>query len=901
MAKETVFTYKIKVDGQEVETSVNSLNGFQQRLGELYKQLNSTPLNSKQFAELEKEIKRTEGAFESAKNKNKGFTEQLASMPGIFGQVGQSIQGAGQFFGNFNMLLKASPIGLLATIVASLIQKFSQMEGVLDPLNKITSIFSGVMGKLANVILPPIAAILEGIALGAEKVANFFGSLIGESESTGEALSFVADTYDQLEDSQAAYELAQQKSNRALAEAREIAGDSKKPIEERMKALKDAEKLERDIAKQGRERALAKARAQAIELATELGLSQDKIEALKKANQQEVENFATSVSQLKGLNREKLNALYGTVGEIEQISADEAKIGKKTKAAQDALLAEQQAAAKAAAQEAQARAKERRQNQIQDLDAEIKLLTSFRQDNIEKDAAYYKNIEQQLRDYYKKKNALEDVDKKLTKAQLENRRREQEDAIQKGLQGLIDANDKQKKLAEDLKKSEDDVAKAKKGIITDQLVLLQQQQTELDIAFQKDKERLDKDLKLKESVYGKDSEQFKQAQIAKNNAETAYINKTNENNQKTEDLVKQRNERLKNLDAVFEQERVDGLEAGLEKTLAVINDGEKKKVDAYKKTLEEAVKNGDLTLQQAADKLANYSAVVAKKTKEATKNAIGEDFTKNILTGIDTALSGTSTAFFSTFGMIEAAKNKLDAAFKAGTISLIQYQEGIASLNDKLNAQFGKMSVALQAVGGAASAAAQAFGEESAAGRVLIKVSQGIALAETGVALAKSLAGLGEAIKKPFPANVVAVTATLGLIATAFGQARALFKKQVPESDAQSEQPRKLATGGMVRGAGTGTSDSIPARLSNGESVINARSTAMFAPLLSAINQAGGGKPFAFGGVVSPQEIVAQQQSASLIQALSQQQEQPIKTYVVAQDMTSMQMFDRAQKSRSTL
>jgi hypothetical protein len=60
----------------------------------------------------------------------------------------------------------------------------------------------------------------------------------------------------------------------------------------------------------------------------------------------------------------------------------------------------------------------------------------------------------------------------------------------------------------------------------------------------------------------------------------------------------------------------------------------------------------------------------------------------------------------------------------------------------------------------------------------------------------------------------------------------------------KSIKSAKFATGGYVSGAGTGTSDSIPAMLSNGESVINARSTAMFAPLLSAINQLGGGVPF---------------------------------------------------------
>lgn len=63
----------------------------------------------------------------------------------------------------------------------------------------------------------------------------------------------------------------------------------------------------------------------------------------------------------------------------------------------------------------------------------------------------------------------------------------------------------------------------------------------------------------------------------------------------------------------------------------------------------------------------------------------------------------------------------------------------------------------------------------------------------------------------------------------------------------KSIKSAKFATGGLITGAGTGTSDSIPAMLSNGESVINARSTAMFAPLLSAINQLGGGVPFMGG------------------------------------------------------
>ncbi|MES0167825.1 hypothetical protein NKJ87_17825 [Mesorhizobium sp. M0027] len=46
----------------------------------------------------------------------------------------------------------------------------------------------------------------------------------------------------------------------------------------------------------------------------------------------------------------------------------------------------------------------------------------------------------------------------------------------------------------------------------------------------------------------------------------------------------------------------------------------------------------------------------------------------------------------------------------------------------------------------------------------------------------------------------------------------------------------RLASGGHVRGPGTATSDSIPARLSNGEFVVNARATARNRALLEAVN-----------------------------------------------------------------
>ena len=65
--------------------------------------------------------------------------------------------------------------------------------------------------------------------------------------------------------------------------------------------------------------------------------------------------------------------------------------------------------------------------------------------------------------------------------------------------------------------------------------------------------------------------------------------------------------------------------------------------------------------------------------------------------------------------------------------------------------------------------------------------------------------------------------------------------------------PIKKASGGYISGPGTGTSDSILARLSDGEYVINSKSTKRFRPLLDKINgyRNGGLVGYATGGKVN--------------------------------------------------
>lgn len=139
-----------------------------------------------------------------------------------------------------------------------------------------------------------------------------------------------------------------------------------------------------------------------------------------------------------------------------------------------------------------------------------------------------------------------------------------------------------------------------------------------------------------------------------------------------------------------------------------------------------------------------------------------------------------------------------------------------------------------------------------------------VALAQIGIDMAKGIAGaVAGAMEQPFPLNLAALASGIAAVTAGIINAKKVLSQQ------NEVKAPKFATGGLVEGAGTGTSDSISARLSNGESVINARSTAMFAPLLSSINQAGGGVPIQMEGAAS-QAMGSDYMAESIARAMQQ-------------------------------
>ncbi len=149
----------------------------------------------------------------------------------------------------------------------------------------------------------------------------------------------------------------------------------------------------------------------------------------------------------------------------------------------------------------------------------------------------------------------------------------------------------------------------------------------------------------------------------------------------------------------------------------------------------------------------------------------------------------------------------------------------------------------------------KAMGEQN---KAFAKMSKVIALGQIAVSSGKAIAeGTAQAQSVPFPANLAAIATTVGTILANIATAISTVKSA------------KFATGGKVTGAGTGTSDSIPAWLSNGEFVINAKATSMNEPLLRAINsgvQPSVILPSSYSG--SPNYAQTAEQGKSLVDAI---------------------------------
>ncbi|MNH01836.1 Prophage tail length tape measure protein [compost metagenome] len=223
--------------------------------------------------------------------------------------------------------------------------------------------------------------------------------------------------------------------------------------------------------------------------------------------------------------------------------------------------------------------------------------------------------------------------------------------------------------------------------------------------------------------------------------------------------------------------------------------------------------------------LANFqtsAANVAGQTQALFSGAFG-----SIQTSVGSAFEAM-TLGGQTFG--QSVTNVTRSLF-GGVVNSLGQMAAQWGVNQAMQLVFGQTSAAVAAQQIAQAGAVTAAETSGAAAVATAKVAaDGVttasSLAATATVETAQVAAAGTTLAAWLPAALVASVGSFGAAAivggTALLAAFALFKG--------------FSTGGYVSGAVTGTSDSIPARLSDGEFVVNAKATKRNRELLEAIN-----------------------------------------------------------------
>ena len=246
------------------------------------------------------------------------------------------------------------------------------------------------------------------------------------------------------------------------------------------------------------------------------------------------------------------------------------------------------------------------------------------------------------------------------------------------------------------------------------------------------------------------------------------------------------------------------------------------------------------------DVMGDFEKILSQMDKEVSAEFISQynqkqsEYRNRILNA--QATGGDEAAQNETVAILREQLAEFDsyaAAYRAMGDSAIEIDnrrlEMLIRLHDEMNKGAQKEAQSMQMSFQAASDLAGALGglaEEAGASAPVVAM----------LGIAQAIASMGAALSKAFSSSatvwdgIAGAVPAISTITTIISQIKSL------NSTAAEEGAKyHYARGGLVTGPGTGTSDSIPARLSNGEAVMTARAVVDWGPVLSMMNVSSGG------------------------------------------------------------
>jgi hypothetical protein len=344
---------------------------------------------------------------------------------------------AANLFNNALNIIRANPIIAVVTtlvaVVTALFQPFKKMEGVSDALGKSFGILSGIFTTFITKILTPL---IDGFIQFTELVNN--GLIVAldalgiSSKATSERFGEITEALDDLEDAQRNSALATAEANRKLQEAREIAADANTPIKERITALKEAARIEREETEKVIAINKQKATLLMEQLALELGARENVLKVIRTGTLENLKIARAELMGMKNIDKEKLAGIDALIIAAEDAGAQGAKIAKRTQGQITSIEKEEASKRKEIADKAF-------QDKLKNLDTDNKL-SEARLKNLKQETLATAENEQQKLDVEK---TFAEKSYELKKEDLEKKQRLfKKDSVEyKGIQAeLIDAD-----------------------------------------------------------------------------------------------------------------------------------------------------------------------------------------------------------------------------------------------------------------------------------------------------------------------------------------------------------------------------------------------------------------------------------------------------------------------------
>ena len=322
---------------------------------------------SKGVEQFENKIK---GASNSAKGSQQDFGK-LKDTIGSLGPAGEMATGKMEGLTQAFNVLKAHPIiavfGIIAGLIIAIAKRMSEMEGVSDALGKAFGTLSGIMNAFVSKVLTPLIDgfvwLIENTTSGIVKVLDMLGVT---SEETADRMGSLVETLDDLEESEKNSAIATAESNRKLQEAREIAADANLPIKDRVNALREAAKIEREESEKVIAINRAKAAALLEQFALENGAKQQTIQLLRQGTIESLKAARADLLTQKNVNKDKIFEIDQYIIAAENEQAALSKISKRTQSQINAIEREAQREREQAAKDAEERRKKRQEKEMAD-------------------------------------------------------------------------------------------------------------------------------------------------------------------------------------------------------------------------------------------------------------------------------------------------------------------------------------------------------------------------------------------------------------------------------------------------------------------------------------------------------------------------------------------------------